>query len=246
MERGAPGARGKNVTLSLLWQEYKAIHPEGWRYSGFCERYREWVGKLDLVMFQGHRAGETLFIDSAGQTMPVVDPETGEMRQGQVFVAVLGASSYTYRGHLDEDPAGLDSLARTRLRVLRGLPRVGDLCPAPDPDPIRALVLRPDPVCGGRCDHPGEARSGSVMVAAPLHPVVVRSPVAGRIPPRWQMPSGGRAGSPPGPRCEHRGLQRLLAIDVEVPGVRVQLPHGPVVTASTGSPAGRWPNFAPA
>ena len=88
--------RGKNVTLVLLWQEYKAIHPEGLQYSRFCEQYREWAGKLDLVMRQEHRAGEKLFIDYAGQTVPVVDPETGEVRQAQVFVAVLGASSYTF------------------------------------------------------------------------------------------------------------------------------------------------------
>ena len=69
--------RGKNVTLALLWEEYKAIHPEGLQYSRFCEQYREWAGKLDLVMRQEHRAGEKLFIDYAGQTVPVVDPETG-------------------------------------------------------------------------------------------------------------------------------------------------------------------------
>ena len=62
----------------------------------FCEQYREWAGKLDLVMRQEHRAGEKLFIDYAGQTVPVVDPETGKERQAQVFVAVLGASSYTF------------------------------------------------------------------------------------------------------------------------------------------------------
>ena len=88
--------RGKNVTLALLWQEYKAVHPEGLQYSRFCEQYRAWAGKLDLVMRQEHRAGERLFIDYAGQTMPVVDPETGEVWQAQVFVAVLGASSYTF------------------------------------------------------------------------------------------------------------------------------------------------------
>ena len=88
--------RGKNVTLALLWEEYKAIHPAGLQYSRFCEQYREWAGKLDLVMRQEHRAGEKLFIDYAGQTVPVVDPETGEERQAQVFVAVLGASSYTF------------------------------------------------------------------------------------------------------------------------------------------------------
>ena len=54
--------RGKNVTLALLWQEYKAIHPEGLQYSWFCEQYREWAGKLDLVMRQEHCAGEKLLV----------------------------------------------------------------------------------------------------------------------------------------------------------------------------------------
>ena len=86
----------KGVTLSLLWQEYKALHAEGLQYSWFCEQYRAWAAKLDLVMRQEHRAGEKLFVDYAGQTVPVVEPETGKVREAQVFVAVLGASSYTF------------------------------------------------------------------------------------------------------------------------------------------------------
>ena len=86
----------KGVTLSLLWQEYKALHPEGLQYSWFCEQYRAWAAKLDLVMRQEHRAGEKLFVDYAGQTVPVVEPETGKVREAQVFVAVLGASNYTF------------------------------------------------------------------------------------------------------------------------------------------------------
>ena len=88
--------RRKSVTLSLLWQEYKEPHPEGLQYSRFCEQYRAWAAKLDLVMRQEHRAGEKLFVDYAGQTVPVVDRETGAVRQAQVFVAALGASSYTF------------------------------------------------------------------------------------------------------------------------------------------------------
>ena len=84
------------MTLALLWQEYKETHPEGLQYSWFCDQYRAWAGKLDLVMRQDHRAGEKLFVDYAGQTVPVVDRETGEERQAQIFVAVLGASSYTF------------------------------------------------------------------------------------------------------------------------------------------------------
>jgi transposase len=88
--------RRKGVTLTLLWHEYKAAHPEGFQYSWFCEAYRAWAGKLDVVMRQEHRAGEKLFVDYAGHTAEVVDRRTGEIRQAQVFVAVLGASSYTY------------------------------------------------------------------------------------------------------------------------------------------------------
>jgi len=88
--------RRKGVTLDLLWQEYKAEHPEGYRYSGFCEHYRRWVGRLSVSMRQTHAAGEKLFIDYAGQTVPVVDPLTGEIRPAAIFVAVLGASNYTY------------------------------------------------------------------------------------------------------------------------------------------------------
>jgi transposase len=88
--------RGKGVTLTLLWHEYKAAHPEGFQYSWFCDQYRAWAMKLDVVMRQDHRAGEKLFVDYAGQTMPVVDRDTGEIREAQIFVAVLGASNYTY------------------------------------------------------------------------------------------------------------------------------------------------------
>jgi len=88
--------RRKGVTLMLLWTEYKAAHPNGLMYSSFCERYRAWRGQLDVVMRQTHRAGDKLFVDYAGHTMPVIDRTSGEARQAQIFVAVLGASNYTY------------------------------------------------------------------------------------------------------------------------------------------------------
>jgi transposase len=86
----------KGVTLQLLWLEYKQNQPDGYQYSQFCQLYRKWCRKLDVVMRQSHRAGEKLFVDYAGQTVPVVDPATGEVRPAQIFVAVLGASSYAY------------------------------------------------------------------------------------------------------------------------------------------------------
>jgi len=88
--------RKKSVTLELLWQEYKSNHPDGYRYSWFCEHYRLWAGKLSVSMRQTHTPGEKLFVDYAGQTMPVIDGSSGEIRQAQLFVAVLGASNYTF------------------------------------------------------------------------------------------------------------------------------------------------------
>jgi transposase len=88
--------RKKSVTLFLLWEEYKAAHSDGFQYSWFCQHYRAFAAKVDVVMRQSHRAGETTFVDYAGQTVPVIDRTTGEVREAQVFVAVLGASNYSF------------------------------------------------------------------------------------------------------------------------------------------------------
>ena len=88
--------RQKGVTLFLLWQEYRESHPQGYQYSWFCEHYRRWRNKLDVVMRQEHRAGEKLFVDYAGQKVPIIDRRTGEIKEAEIFVAVMGASNYTY------------------------------------------------------------------------------------------------------------------------------------------------------
>lgn len=88
--------RRKGVTLQLLWLEYKTTHPDGYQYSRFCYLYGEWKATIDPVLRQEHKAGEKIFVDYAGQTVPVVDPDTGEIREAQIFVAVLGASNYTF------------------------------------------------------------------------------------------------------------------------------------------------------
>jgi transposase len=88
--------RRKAVTLMLLWQEYKAAHPDGYQYSQFCNLYRNWAARIDPVMRQEHRAGETLYVDWAGMTVPIVDPQTGSQQPASIFVAVLAASNYSY------------------------------------------------------------------------------------------------------------------------------------------------------
>jgi transposase len=86
----------KGVTLELLHHEYLEEHPDGYRYTQFCEHYRRWCKKRKLSMRQVHRAGEKLFVDYAGQKPKVVDRTTGEEREVELFVATLGASSFTY------------------------------------------------------------------------------------------------------------------------------------------------------
>jgi len=88
--------RKRSVTLMLLWEEYRAVYPDGYGYSQFCEHYRQWKGRLSPTMRQTHAAGERVFVDYAGQTIEIMDGLTGEVHACQLFVAVLGASSYTY------------------------------------------------------------------------------------------------------------------------------------------------------
>jgi transposase len=84
-----------NLTLDLLWREYKEQHPEGYQYSQFCWLYRSWQKKLDYSMRQDHRGGEKLFVDYA-EGLSLVDPKTAEAVPTELFVAVWGASNYTY------------------------------------------------------------------------------------------------------------------------------------------------------
>ena len=87
----------KHVTLALLWDEYIEEQPQGYRYSRFCELYRNWERQLSVTMRQTHAGGDKLFVDYAGDTVPViVDRLTGETRAAQIFVAVMGASNFTY------------------------------------------------------------------------------------------------------------------------------------------------------
>jgi len=117
--------RRKSVTLRLLWVEYREGHPDGYSYSQFCELYRRWSQQLNPSMRLRHKAGEQLYVDYAGQTLPVVDPQSGEVRQAQVFVAVLGASSFAYaEAHWQQDlPNWIGAHVRA-LEFLGGAPEV--------------------------------------------------------------------------------------------------------------------------
>ena len=87
----------KGVTLMLLWEEYQAsCAGQAYQYAQFCVHYRQYRSRLKLSMRQTHKVGEKLFVDYSGDGVPIVDPQTGEIRRAQIFVAVLGASGYTY------------------------------------------------------------------------------------------------------------------------------------------------------
>ena len=88
--------RHKHTTLQLLWEEYRAANPDGYGYSRFCYHYQQWRSQRDVVMRQQHRAGEKLFVDWAGAKIPIHSRDSDAVHEAPLFVAVLGASSYTY------------------------------------------------------------------------------------------------------------------------------------------------------
>jgi len=89
--------KSPGMTKLLAWEEYRQQHPDdGYSYSQFCHRYNAWLKRQKLSMRQTHKAGEKCFIDFCGPTVELVCPDTGEVRHAQIFVAVLGASNYTF------------------------------------------------------------------------------------------------------------------------------------------------------
>jgi len=127
------------VTLQLLWQEYKAGDPAGLQYSQFCVHYRQWAQTLALSLRQEHRAGDKLFLDYAGQPAWLTDPTTGARTPVPLFVAVLGASNYTYAEatRTADLPSWIGSHVRA-FEYLGGVPAVLI------PDNHKSAVLHPD------------------------------------------------------------------------------------------------------
>ena len=129
----------KGVTLRLLWLEYKQANPDGYQYSQFCLLYHQWLDKTDVSLRQTHRAGEKLFIDYAGQTIPVTDQVTGKTREAWLFVAILGASCYTFAGaSFSQDiPSWIDAHVRA-FRFFGGVPEILV------PDNLKSGVTKPN------------------------------------------------------------------------------------------------------
>ena len=129
----------KGVTLQLLWEEYWRDCPgTPFRYTAFCNHYRAWAASLKRSMRQIYRAGEKLFIDFAGPTMPVIMQDTGEIRRAQLFVATLGASNYTYA-----EATWTQTKADWIAAQCRALAYIGGVVEVIVPDNPKALIASP-------------------------------------------------------------------------------------------------------
>ena len=127
----------RHLTLQLVWEEYRQSHPQGYRYSWFCECYQQWRQRLDVVLRQEHKAGEKMFVDWAGVTIPVYDSVTGEAEPACLFVAVLGASSYTYAEAMRDQQ--LEAWIQAHIHALEffdGVPKLSV------PDNTKTAVIR--------------------------------------------------------------------------------------------------------
>ena len=128
----------RSVTLMILWEEHRAEHVDGHGYSRFCELYGAWRKRLSPTMRQTYVAGDKLFVDWAGGTVPIIDPMTGEVHEAYLFVAVLGASSYTYaEARWSETLPDWIGAHVNALDFLGGVPK------ASVPDNLKAGITKP-------------------------------------------------------------------------------------------------------
>jgi transposase len=130
--------KAKGVTLALLWEEYREKEPLGYGYSSYCDLYAQWRGRVDLSMRQVHRAGAALFVDYCGKTVPVIDADTGEVREAQIFVAVWGASNLTFSEATWSQ--GLSDWIGSHVRAFE---YGGGLTELVVPDNLKSAVSRP-------------------------------------------------------------------------------------------------------
>jgi transposase len=128
----------KSVTLLLLWQEYRQTQPEGYGYSRFCQLYQRWAGTLDPVLRQVHLPGEKLFVDWAGQTVPIHHAADGSVSRGHLFVAVLGASNKIYAEAFENE-----QLAAWLTAHCHAYAFYGGVARVTVPDNLKTGVIRP-------------------------------------------------------------------------------------------------------
>ena len=156
------------VTLQLLWEEYAKDNELAYKYTSFCIKYRQWACGLKRSMRQTHIGGEKLFVDYAGQTVPIIDAATGEITKAQIFVATFGASNYTYAcATARQTTADWIGAQVQALEFFGGVPRLIV------PDQARALIKNPDtydPQPNRLYDEFATHYGCALLAARPAHP----------------------------------------------------------------------------
>jgi transposase len=125
------------ITKQLMWEEYYKKHPDGLRSSQFCEHYQRWSKKVNPVMHMNHKAGDKMFVDYAGKTMQITDKDTGQISEVQFFVAILGASQYTYaEASISQRKEDFIASVENAMHYFKGVPA------AVVPDNLRSAVTK--------------------------------------------------------------------------------------------------------
>lgn len=159
----------KGVTKQLLWEEYKQTYGNaGYQFSQYCNYYRDWLHQQKRSMRQIHTAGEKLFVDYSGATMPIVNPDTGEIRLAEIFVAVLGASNYTFAmaSWTQRKADWVDAHVKA-FEFFGGVPEIVV------PDQLRSAVSKPcryEPTINASYQHMASHYKTAIIPARPLKP----------------------------------------------------------------------------
>lgn len=203
------------VTLQLLWEEYQRGCEQAYKYTSFCVKYRAWALTLKRSMRQTHIAGERLFVDYAGQTMPVIDAGTGEIRRAQIFVAVMGASNLTYAcATPTQTTADWVGAIMNALEFIGGVPRLIV------PDQARALIARPDryePEANRVVEELSDHYEVTVLPARPAHPRdKPKVEVGVQVVERWILA-----------RLRHRQFFSLADLNIAISELLVELNNRP-------------------
>lgn len=159
----------KGVTKQLLWEEYKQVYGNaGYQFSQYCNYYRDWLHQQKRSMRQIHNAGEKLFVDYSGATVPIVNPDTGEIRCAEIFVAVLGASNYTFAvASWTQRKADWIEAHTKAFEFFGGVPEIVV------PDQLRSAVSKPcryEPTINASYQHMASHYKTAIIPARPLKP----------------------------------------------------------------------------
>jgi transposase len=178
--------RRPGVTLELLHIEYLRQHPDGYRYSAFCDRYRRWLSKHAVNMRQVHKAGEKLFVDYSGKQPRIIDPSDGQVIDVELFVCVLGASNYTY-----VEATRSQKVADFVMSHVRAFEHFGGVPRTLVPDQLRSAVSQPsryEPTVNRTYAELGEHYGTAIVPARPYKPRdKAKVEVAVQVAQRWVL-----------------------------------------------------------